>query len=124
MKRNHLTIRYLIELPPHYTTAMADNCIEEGGKDTYGHYSIAYIRIMLRDPQNPAKFLPLEVLLYLMCHELAHCWHLEHFVSFIKEWKRQMDQMERDLVGTYKIQRDPPHALVHAYWGKALKLQQ
>jgi hypothetical protein len=88
MKRHHLSIPVLSELLPSRDWN-ADNMIGPPGevpqKDKYGYYKSIGIRIKLRDEHDPTKFLSLEYLLGIMCHELAHCWHADHEMSFIEQ---------------------------------------
>jgi hypothetical protein len=67
-------------------------------------YDTIAIGIRLRHPQKPTEFLPLEELLDAMCHELAHCWHTNHGLAFLRQWNTMIDEVEDSLGGGLRVQ--------------------
>jgi hypothetical protein len=63
------------------------------------------IGVQLRMDDNPERFRPLEDLLCILCHELAHCSHAEHDLPFLRQWWNFMKEVEHDLGGKMRISR-------------------
>jgi hypothetical protein len=61
------------------------------------------IQIRLRPHDKPTEFMPLGELLSTLCHELAHCWHVVHDLSFYLKYKQLLEELDEDLQGTVVI---------------------
>jgi len=70
--------------------------------ETTGMYDTDVIGIRLRDDNG---FLPLEVILDSVAHELSHCWHMNHGTAFLQRWNGLMDEVENDLGGRLTLPR-------------------
>lgn len=68
-------------------------------------HSSIYIAIKLRTESDPAVFLTLDYLLATVCHELAHCWHINHGAAFVRRTDLLVRHVEQDLGGRVEIQR-------------------
>jgi hypothetical protein len=62
-------------------------------------------------PYDPDQFLPLEVVLPTLCHELTQVWEWDHNDRFHLKGKALMDEIENDLGGRVKLRRDNPGSL-------------
>jgi hypothetical protein len=61
------------------------------------------IQIRLRNETVPDMYLSLGELLCTLCHELAHCWYLEHEQVFYMKWIELMNEVTQDLEGSVII---------------------
>ncbi|KAF2025899.1 hypothetical protein EK21DRAFT_116351 [Setomelanomma holmii] len=98
MERRKLNVTYLRELPV--------DSPKHGTNQTYVlgcTYVTEAIRIKLRNPKKPDEFLPPDMLLSIMCHELAHDECEGHSREFYALWQQAMDEMELDLGRKMKI---------------------
>lgn len=80
------------------------------------------IRLRLREHDNFEKFLPLDNLLGIWCHELSHIWCHRHDRYFISVWKMAMDEVELYLGNKIRIRRDSPGGLEK--YARQLRLEQ
>jgi len=55
------------------------------------------IQLLLRSPVNKTEFLPLDLLLANLCHELGHCWHCKHDLKFYRKCRSVVQEVEHDL---------------------------
>jgi hypothetical protein len=68
-------------------------------------YTSNVICITLRRHNDLSKFYTLEQLLDVLCHELAHCWHIGHAFNFQLQWASLVREVENDVGERLQIKR-------------------
>jgi hypothetical protein len=64
---------------------------------THNPYRSHTVQIRLRHETVPDMYLSLGELPCTLCHELAHCWYLEHEQVFYMKWIELMNEVTQDL---------------------------
>ncbi|KAH7093360.1 WLM domain-containing protein [Paraphoma chrysanthemicola] len=91
---------------------IAINYVRKDDQGTYirsadtGLYTSIVLSITLRRHKDPSKFYTLEELLDILCHELAHCWHVGHKFNFHLQWASLVvwsGKLKMTLVGSCKL---------------------
>jgi hypothetical protein len=112
MRRYNIRIPRFAELHPHRENLVL-------GRNDFGvymgymgykprrlHHGTNTISIRLRNEFDITEFLPLEELVNILCHELAHIWYFRHGLRFHWSWKTNMDEVEQILDCKIKIKRE------------------
>jgi len=109
MQSHNIKVRRLAEIEvtndPHARGFNQGPGTKDGQRafnETTGMYDTDVIGIRLR---NGEGFLPLEDVCEAMCHEISHCWHMNHDTAFLQRWNGSMDEVENDLGGRMQIPR-------------------
>jgi hypothetical protein len=70
---------------------------------THNPHKSYTVQIRVRHETVSDMYLSLGELLCTLCHELAHCWYLEHEQVFYMKWIELMNEVIQDLEGSVII---------------------